>query len=44
MGDQCSWCVGAWEQMATGVGHARLEEVMAVFGVPVMIKKELYSN
>ena len=39
MGDQCSWCVGAWEQMATGVGHACLEEVMAVFGVPVVIKK-----
>ena len=32
---------GVWGQMATGGGHARLEEVMAVFGVPVMTKRAL---
>ena len=44
VGNRMRWeanVAGVWGQMATGGGHARLEEVMAMLGVPVRSKKVL---
>ena len=47
VGNRMRWeanVAGVWGQMATGGGHARLEEVMAMLGVPVMSKKSFVAT
>ena len=47
VGNRMRWeanVASVWGQMATGGGHARLEEVMALLGVPVMSKKSFIAT